>query len=222
MSDPHLEPDLRTALARTRAFAHSHHKVARHDHYATVEALALRATTKALQAIPQDNEPWRSRFCPSAKPRAESSRGRERLHPHNPWRHRRSDEPRRLSKASLLADLTTILTSACRSSRGSRCRNVGDSARSRSAGRARATTPRPNAVGIYYGNPVRNLGLMTHGLTFARRCAKTSTWQFRRSVATDARRVPHVWTSGAHPVPDLERMDFMPSGGANPVVSNGA
>jgi anaerobic selenocysteine-containing dehydrogenase len=82
-----------------------------------------------------------------------------------------------------------------------------------------------NAVGIYYGNPVaHNLGLMTHGLTFARAMRTRNVYS-----ASSADQLPqmlvafHMFGHLARiPVPDLERTDFILLCGANPVVSNGS
>jgi anaerobic selenocysteine-containing dehydrogenase len=82
-----------------------------------------------------------------------------------------------------------------------------------------------NAVGIYYGNPVaHNLGLMTHGLTFARALRTRNVYS-----ASSADQLPQMLVAlrmfghlARIPVPDLERTDFMLICGANPVVSNGS
>lgn len=82
-----------------------------------------------------------------------------------------------------------------------------------------------NAVGIYYGNPVaHNLGLMTHGLTFARGLRTRNVYS-----ASSADQLPQMLVALrmfghlAHiPVPDLERTNFLLVCGANPVVSNGS
>jgi anaerobic selenocysteine-containing dehydrogenase len=82
-----------------------------------------------------------------------------------------------------------------------------------------------NAVGIYYGNPVaHNLGLMTHGLTFARALRTKNVYS-----ASSADQLPQMLVAfrmfghlARIPVPDLERTDFMLICGANPVVSNGS
>jgi anaerobic selenocysteine-containing dehydrogenase len=82
-----------------------------------------------------------------------------------------------------------------------------------------------NAVGIYYGNPVaHNLGLMTHGLTFARALRTKNVYS-----ASSADQLPQMLVafrmfghSVRIPVPDLERTDFILICGANPVVSNGS
>jgi anaerobic selenocysteine-containing dehydrogenase len=82
-----------------------------------------------------------------------------------------------------------------------------------------------NAVGIYYGNPVaHNLGLMTHGLTFARALRTRNVYS-----ASSADQLPQMLVAfrmfghlARIPVPDLERTDFLLLCGANPVVSNGS
>jgi anaerobic selenocysteine-containing dehydrogenase len=82
-----------------------------------------------------------------------------------------------------------------------------------------------NAVGIYYGNPVaHNLGLMTHGLTFASALRTRNVYS-----ASSADQLPqmlvafHMFGHSVRiPVPDLERTEFILICGANPVVSNGS
>jgi anaerobic selenocysteine-containing dehydrogenase len=82
-----------------------------------------------------------------------------------------------------------------------------------------------NAVGIYYGNPVaHNLGLMTHGLTFARVLRTRNVYS-----ASSADQLPQMLVAlqmfghlAQIPVPDLDRTDFLLVCGANPVVSNGS
>jgi anaerobic selenocysteine-containing dehydrogenase len=82
-----------------------------------------------------------------------------------------------------------------------------------------------DAVAIYYGNPVaHNLGLMTHGLTFARALRTRNVYS-----ASSADQLPQMLVAlqmfghlARIPVPDLERTDFFLICGANPVVSNGS
>ncbi len=82
-----------------------------------------------------------------------------------------------------------------------------------------------NAVGIYYGNPVaHNLGLMTHGLTFARALRTRNVYS-----ASSADQLPQMLVAlrmfghlARIPVPDLDRTNLLLVCGANPVVSNGS
>jgi anaerobic selenocysteine-containing dehydrogenase len=133
-------------------------------------------------------------------------------------------------KASLLADLhddpDRLRTPIVRD--GTRWQDVSwESALDRAAhglARVRESHGR-NAVGIYYGNPVaHNLGLMTHGLTFARALRTRNVYS-----ASSADQLPQMLValrmfghSVRIPVPDLERTDFFLVCGANPVVSNGS
>jgi anaerobic selenocysteine-containing dehydrogenase len=82
-----------------------------------------------------------------------------------------------------------------------------------------------DAVGIYYGNPVaHNLGLMTHGLTFAMALRTRNVYS-----ASSADQLPQMLVAlqmfgnlAQIPVPDLDRTDLLLICGANPVVSNGS
>jgi anaerobic selenocysteine-containing dehydrogenase len=82
-----------------------------------------------------------------------------------------------------------------------------------------------DAVAIYYGNPVaHNLGLMTHGLLFARALRTRNVYS-----ASSADQLPQMLVAlrmfghlGLIPVPDLDRTDFFLIFGANPLVSNGS
>jgi anaerobic selenocysteine-containing dehydrogenase len=133
-------------------------------------------------------------------------------------------------KASLLADLHSdpdrLRTPIVRE--GSRWQDVSwESALDRAAyGLARVWRSHGrNAVGIYYGNPVaHNLGLMTHGLTFARALRTRNVYS-----ASSADQLPQMLVAlrmfghvARIPVPDLERTDLFLVCGANPVVSNGS
>lgn len=82
-----------------------------------------------------------------------------------------------------------------------------------------------DAVAIYYGNPVaHNLGLITHGLTFARALRTRNVYS-----ASSADQLPQMLVAfrmfghlAQIAVPDLDRTDFFLVCGANPVVSNGS
>jgi anaerobic selenocysteine-containing dehydrogenase len=82
-----------------------------------------------------------------------------------------------------------------------------------------------DAVAIYYGNPVaHNLGLLTHGLPFARVLRTRNVYS-----ASSADQLPQMLVAlqmfghlARIPVPDLERTDFFLICGANPIVSNGS
>jgi anaerobic selenocysteine-containing dehydrogenase len=82
-----------------------------------------------------------------------------------------------------------------------------------------------DAAAIYYGNPVaHNLGLITHGLTFARALRTRNVYS-----ASSADQLPQMLVAlqmfghlAQIPVPDLDRTDFFLICGANPVVSNGS
>ena len=82
-----------------------------------------------------------------------------------------------------------------------------------------------DAVAIYYGNPVvHNLGLMTHGLSFARALRTKNVYS-----ASSADQLPQMLVAlrmfghlALIPVPDIERTDVFLIFGANPVVSNGS
>ena len=82
-----------------------------------------------------------------------------------------------------------------------------------------------DAVAIYYGNPVaHNLGLMTHGLSFARALRTKNVYS-----ASSADQLPQMLVAlrmfghlALIPVPDIERTDVFMIFGANPVVSNGS
>jgi anaerobic selenocysteine-containing dehydrogenase len=82
-----------------------------------------------------------------------------------------------------------------------------------------------DSVAIYYGNPVaHNLGLMTHGLTFARALRTRNVYS-----ASSADQLPQMLVAlqmfghlAQIPVPDLDRTDLFLICGANPVVSNGS
>lgn len=82
-----------------------------------------------------------------------------------------------------------------------------------------------DAVAIYYGNPVaHNLGLMTHGLPFARALRTKNVYS-----ASSADQLPQMLVAlrmfghlGIIPVPDLDRTNHFLIVGANPVVSNGS
>ena len=133
-------------------------------------------------------------------------------------------------KASLLADLHSdpdrLRTPIVRD--GSRWREASwESALDQAADGLKQVRHRHgrNAVGIYYGNPVaHNLGLMTHGLTFARALRTRNVYS-----ASSADQLPQMLValqmfghSVLIPVPDLDRTDFLLVCGANPVVSNGS
>jgi len=82
-----------------------------------------------------------------------------------------------------------------------------------------------DAVAIYYGNPVaHNLGLMTHGLPFARALRTRNVYS-----ASSADQLPQMLAAfrmfghlALIPVPDLDRTEYFLMFGANPVVSNGS
>jgi anaerobic selenocysteine-containing dehydrogenase len=82
-----------------------------------------------------------------------------------------------------------------------------------------------DAVGVYYGNPTaHNLGLLTHGLPFARALGTRHV-----TSASSADQLPQMLAAfrmlghqARIPVPDLDRTDFLLVLGANPVVSNGS
>ena len=82
-----------------------------------------------------------------------------------------------------------------------------------------------DAVAIYYGNPVaHNLGLMTHGLSFARALRTKNVYS-----ASSADQLPQMLVAlrmfghlALIPVPDIERTDVFLIFGANPLVSNGS
>jgi anaerobic selenocysteine-containing dehydrogenase len=82
-----------------------------------------------------------------------------------------------------------------------------------------------DGLAIYYGNPVaHNLGLMTHGLMFARALRSRNVYS-----ASSADQLPQMLVAlrmfghqAIIPVPDLERTDFLLILGANPLVSNGS
>jgi anaerobic selenocysteine-containing dehydrogenase len=133
-------------------------------------------------------------------------------------------------KASLLADLhddpDRLRTPIVRE--GSRWQEVSwEVALERAASGLRGVRRRHGreAIGIYYGNPVaHNLGLMTHGLAFARALRTRNVYS-----ASSADQLPQMLVAfrmfghlAVIPVPDLERTDFMLICGANPLVSNGS
>jgi anaerobic selenocysteine-containing dehydrogenase len=82
-----------------------------------------------------------------------------------------------------------------------------------------------DAAAIYYGNPVaHSLGLMTHGLTFARAMRTRNVYS-----ASSADQLPQMLVAlrmfghqALIPVPDLDRTDLLFVFGANPVVSQGS
>jgi anaerobic selenocysteine-containing dehydrogenase len=82
-----------------------------------------------------------------------------------------------------------------------------------------------DAVAMYYGNPVaHNLGLMTHGLPFARALRTKNVYS-----ASSVDQLPQMLAAfrmfghlALIPVPDLDRTDYFLIFGANPVVSNGS
>ena len=82
-----------------------------------------------------------------------------------------------------------------------------------------------DAVAVYYGNPVaHNLGLMTHGLPFARALRTRNVYS-----ASSADQLPQMLVAlrmvghqALVPVPDLDRTDLFLVLGANPLVSNGS
>ena len=82
-----------------------------------------------------------------------------------------------------------------------------------------------DAVAIYYGNPAaHNLGLMTHGLSFARALRTKNVYS-----ASSADQLPQMLVAlqmfghlALIPVPDIERTDLFLIVGANPLVSNGS
>jgi anaerobic selenocysteine-containing dehydrogenase len=133
-------------------------------------------------------------------------------------------------KASMLADLhhdpDRLRTPLVRE--GTVWREASwESALDRAADGLRAVRRRHgrDAVAIYYGNPVaHNLGLMTHGLTFARALRSRNVYS-----ASSADQLPQMLVAlrmfghlALIPVPDLDRTDFLFVVGANPVVSNGS
>ncbi len=83
----------------------------------------------------------------------------------------------------------------------------------------------PDAVALYYGNPVaHNLGLLTHGLAFRQALRTRNLYS-----ASSADQLPQMLAAlrmyghfGPIPVPDVDRTDFFLVIGANPVVSNGS
>src|SRR5262245_5135926 len=94
------------------------------------------------------------------------------------------------------------------------------------AGLARARKEHgPNAVAMYYGNPVaHNLGLMTHALPFGRALRTRNVYS-----ASSADQLPQMLAAfrmfghlALIPVPDLERTDYFLIVGANPVASTGS
>src|SRR5258706_805312 len=82
-----------------------------------------------------------------------------------------------------------------------------------------------DAVAIYYGNPVaHNLGLMTHGLPFARALRTRNVYS-----ASSADQLPQMLAAfrmfghlALIPVPDLDRTAYFLMFGANPVWSHGS
>jgi anaerobic selenocysteine-containing dehydrogenase len=133
-------------------------------------------------------------------------------------------------KAALLADLHAdpdrLRTPLVRD--GSRWREAAwDEALDRAAYGLRQVRRRHgrDAVAVYYGNPVaHNLGLITHGLTFARALRTRNVYS-----ASSSDQLPQMLVAfqmfghlAQIPVPDLDRTDFLLVCGANPVVSNGS
>jgi anaerobic selenocysteine-containing dehydrogenase len=82
-----------------------------------------------------------------------------------------------------------------------------------------------DAVAIYYGNPVaHDLGLMTHGLSFARALRTRNVYS-----ASSADQLPQMVVAlrmfghlAVIPVPDLDRTELFVVVGANPIASNGS
>jgi anaerobic selenocysteine-containing dehydrogenase len=82
-----------------------------------------------------------------------------------------------------------------------------------------------DAVAMYYGNPVaHNLGLLTHGLPFARALRTKNLYS-----ASSTDQLPQMLVAyrmfghlALMTVPDVDRTDFFLVMGANPLVSNGS
>ena len=82
-----------------------------------------------------------------------------------------------------------------------------------------------DSVAVYYGNPVaHNLGLITHGLSFARALRTQNVYS-----ASSADQLPQMLSAlrmfghfALMPVPDIDRTDCFLVVGGNLVVSNGS